>query len=323
LKFPLIPSVLNPNLFAMVWVVSSLPLTSCVITSVPIEVTSLGSSISAAELETLVDQPGPLDLQQVVAANWSGPLSGLLNLSNPKAVSAGLKDRQEPIQIYFYAISHPTRGNFLVDSGVSKETTRRDDDSLSRSFVGRQAGMDKLETSAETGQWIMNNLTKPPFAAFFTHIHLDHIMGISDLPKQTTLYIGPGENSYRDFQNIFVQGFTDRLIGADRRLMALEFPLQPSSESDIPIIDLFGDKSFFALHVPGHTPGSLAFVARTKKGSVLMLGDTCHTAFGWLNGVEPGSFTHDHALNRRNLNKLRELANRHPKMKVYLGHQAL
>jgi hypothetical protein len=54
-----------------------------------------------------------------------------------------------------------------------------------------------------------------------------------------------------------------------------------------------------------------------------MAGDTCHTAWGWKNGVEPGSFTGDQAANVVALEKLRQLAAEHPAMSVRLGHQSL
>ena len=89
------------------------------------------------------------------------------------------------------------------------------------------------------------------------------------------------------------------------------------------MVDVFGDGSLWALATPGHTPGSTAYLARTPTGPILLTGDTCHTAWGWQNGEPPGSFTADRDANRRSLNALRELAARHPKMQVRLGHQRL
>lgn len=41
--------------------------------------------------------------------------------------------------------------------------------------------------------------------------------------------------------------------------------------------DLFGDSSVVALHLPGHTPGSLALLVRLPSGAVVLSGDTVHT----------------------------------------------
>ena len=48
-----------------------------------------------------------------------------MNLKSPAAVQAGLKDRDEPIQIYAHLLKHPQRGNYLVDTGVSKKLVDR------------------------------------------------------------------------------------------------------------------------------------------------------------------------------------------------------
>jgi hypothetical protein len=55
----------------------------------------------------------------------------------------------------------------------------------------------------------------------------------------------------------------------------------------------------------------------------LFTGDACHTAWGWQQGVEPGSFSSDAPRSRHSLLALRELAQRHPGLDVRLGHQEL
>ena len=64
-----------------------------------------------------------------------------------------------------------------------------------------------------------------------------------------------------------------------------------------------------------------SYLARTPSGPVLFVGDTCHTAWGWDHGVEPGEFTRDRPKNAVSLARLRELVRNHPKVRVRLGHQ--
>jgi glyoxylase-like metal-dependent hydrolase (beta-lactamase superfamily II) len=73
--------------------------------------------------------------------------------------------------------------------------------------------------------------------------------------------------------------------------------------------------------MPGHTPGSTAYVVRTPNGPVLLTGDVCHTVWGWRNDVPPGKFTSDRAANVDSLARLKKLAAEHPNMRVQLGHQ--
>src|SRR5436309_2917718 len=75
---------------------------------------TLGKVTSAQVMEALLDQPGPIDVETVVGADWAVTRAGLIDLDNPKAKAAGLKDGDEPIQIFTHVIRHPTRGTFLI-----------------------------------------------------------------------------------------------------------------------------------------------------------------------------------------------------------------
>lgn len=88
------------------------------------------------------------------------------------------------------------------------------------------------------------------------------------------------------------------------------------------LLDVFGDQTFWAIHVPGHTAGSTAYLARTTTGPVLLTGDACHTIWGWEHGVEPGSFSSDRAQSASSLARLRRFVAKHPTMDVRVGHQA-
>jgi N-acyl homoserine lactone hydrolase len=87
------------------------------------------------------------------------------------------------------------------------------------------------------------------------------------------------------------------------------------------VLDVFGDGSLWAIWVPGHTPGTIAYLARTLTGPVLLVGDACHTAWGWEHDVEPGSFSVDRAKGAESLARLERFVARHPKIDVRLGHQ--
>ncbi len=73
--------------------------------------------------------------------------------------------------------------------------------------------------------------------------------------------------------------------------------------------------------MPGHTPGSIAYLVRSTKGTVLLTGDTSHTRWGWEHAVEPGDYTVDQAANLASLRRLKALAARHPGIDVRFGHQ--
>ena len=53
-------------------------------------------------------------------------------------------------------------------------------------------------------------------------------------------------------------------------------------------IDVFGDGSVVALHLPGHTPDHLALLVRLKGGPVLLTGDLYHTTISREKRSMPG-----------------------------------
>lgn len=295
-----------------------LVLTGCTVTTHPTKTATLGTARSTDDLVALLGQPGPVELETVASADWSVTRAGLINLEHEKAKAAGLTDGDEPIQIFFHVIRHPTRGLFLVDTGV--ETALRDapEKSALSGMVRAAMGMEKMKVHAPLGEWLEAN--GKPAGVFLTHLHLDHVTGMRDVPNDTPLFTGPGEGSAKHAQNLFVRGSTDRALEGKGALQEWPYEADPSGAFE-GALDVFGDGSVWALSVPGHTPGSTAYLVRTPKGPVLLVGDACHTRWGWDNHVEPGSFTGDAPRGVKSLDRLHTFVEAHPEIEVRLGHQ--
>jgi glyoxylase-like metal-dependent hydrolase (beta-lactamase superfamily II) len=119
---------------------------------------------------------------------------------------------------------------------------------------------------------------------------------------------------------LFTRPITDRALEGHATIGQWHFQPDPQRRFR-GVLDVFGDGSLWALHVPGHTPGSTAYLARTPRGPVLLAGDACHTAWGWEHGVEPGEFSKDIEQSAESLAALEGLVKRHPAIEVRLGHQ--
>lgn len=304
---------MKPIVISQLIVFSVIALVGCRASTISTKPADLGSPGTLADLERSIAQPGKIVFEKHLAANWSVPLSGLLNLEHPKSQAAGLEDREEAIQIYVYSIKHPEYGTYLVDSGVA---TGFADDSKD-SGVGwlvesamNMAALDVLKSTAQLEQELGG-----VDGAFLTHIHMDHIMGLSDL-EGAAVYGGPGDAELSSFMNMFTQGSTNRMLSNTQTLFEWQF-------GEEGIVDVFGDGSFWALHSPGHTPGATAYLAMTTQGPELMIGDATHTRWGWENGVEPGTYSADIPLSATSLTKLKQLAQSHPSVNVHPGHQSL
>lgn len=295
-------------------------LQACSITSHTLDTQAApGKAASSADMERLLAQPGPVDLDTVISADWTVSLSGLLNLKNPAAIQAGLQDRTEPIQVYAYVLKHPTRGNFLVDTSVSSKVIAQPEDYGLNWLVQRVMHLDQLKVRTSTAE-MLTPLNGKLSGVFLTHMHVDHIMGLPDIGQAVPLYVGATEASDTSFKNMFVRSVTDQLFKDKNALQQWHFQPDPQGQF-AGIVDVFEDASVFAIHVPGHTAGSTAFLIRTTRGPVLLTGDACITRWGWDNSVEPGDFTSDHETNLKSLIAMKALVARHPEIEVRLGHQ--
>jgi glyoxylase-like metal-dependent hydrolase (beta-lactamase superfamily II) len=261
-----------------------------------------------------------IKFDKIISADWEVARSGLINLKSEKAISSNLKDAPEPIQIYLYSIEHPKFGKFFIDSGVSEVFKKSPNEWPISGMVQSAMNTSKLKIHKTTKELNTSDKSKLN-GVFLTHLHLDHILGIYDLPEQTEIFIGKNETSGKRFINLFVQGTTDRLLGNNPNIKEIEF--KENNADEFQVIDYFGDSSFFILKTNGHTKGSISFLVNSTTGKQLITGDTCHTTWGWLNEVEPGEFTEDQEQNKKSLLYLKRLSEKIKDIKIHLGHQNL
>lgn len=290
----------------------------CAMTSHPSRPSELGVARPYQELLAVIDEPGPVELETVASADWVVTRKGLLNLDHPRAREAGLREGLEPIHVYFHALRHPSRGLYLVDTGVERALRDRPSEAAFRGLVASQMHFEKMAIRAPLGEWLAAR-EEPVRGVFLTHLHPDHVTGMADVPAGAPVYLGPGETT-RGLLQIFVKPNMDRALAGKGPLSVWPMVPEPGAAFD-GVLDVFGDRTVWALWVPGHTPGSTAYLVRTPRGPVLLVGDACHTRWGWEHDVEPGNFSDDVPRSVESLARLRELAAAHPKMAVRLGHQ--
>ena len=272
----------------------------------------LGETSTRAALVDSLNNNKTVSLSIIKSANWSAPLGGLINLENPVAKRAALTDREEPIQIYTYHLHHPDFGDYLIDTGVSEAFINKPEAFNVPGWLKPQLGFDKLEMNAATEQ-VVGNMSAPLKGVFITHLHLDHIGGLPAIDKEVPIYVGKGESAEKYFLFAATRSIVDSLLAGRPELR----------EWQGTYVDIFKDGSVFAIHSPGHTAGSTAYLLNTTNGPVLLAGDVSHTAWGWKNHVEPGKFSTNQPNSRTSLLRLIQLVEENPQIEVRLGHKEL
>lgn len=281
------------------------PLTACTLPSVPMHAHTPVPATTPAEA-------GIIRHEAVLSARWSVPLKGLVDLDNPAAAS--LDNGPVPIVLPVHVFDHPEHGLFVVDTGITRDRAAGGHGAAKgalRLFLGN---MEPVEPLAD----IIARQNKPLAGVWFTHLHSDHVLGVPDVPSHVPLIAGPGELESHAGTNALMRR-TYRELFDGRELQTWPFDGEPDL-GGLDTVDIFGDGTALAIHAPGHTPGSTAYLVHTTDGPVLLTGDCSHTAWGWEHHVTPGTYTEDHAENQASLDALRRLADDRG-WTVYVGHE--
>jgi len=289
-------------------------LSGCSATRVETTPAGLGKPVSEAEMIAALEASGSIVFTKHTAARWAVPLSGLLNLNHAKAVSVGLEDVDEAIELYVYSLQHPTKGTFIVDSGISESLRNPGANRDISTLVKMAMKTDRLVTQKSTDQLMREY--KRIDGVLLTHLHLDHILGLNDIATSVPVFVGPGDAAMTELTHVVTQGTTDRLLRNVEILREWSFHKGQ-------ILDVFEDGSLFAISAPGHTPGTTVYLANSTDGPQLMIGDVTHTGWGWEQGVEPGTYSHDPAESAEALAFIKRLASKITGVTVHPGHQSL
>lgn len=272
---------------------------------------TLGVAINSKELIANISTGKKIETKVINAADWQVPLAGLLDLSHPVAKKAKLTNKEEAINIFAFHIKHPKFGDYFIDTGVSESFAKTPGEFGVPGWVEPMLGLEKLSVNLSTKDYLNQNNISTLNGIFLTHLHLDHISGLPDINNSAPLYVGKQEASAKYWMNIATQGAVDKLAEG----------FGDFNEWQAPIVDVFNDGSLFAIHMPGHTKGSTAYLINAVNGPILAVGDVSHTRWGWDNKVGPGQFSMDKNQNQLSLMKLQSLVRNIPNLTVILGHQ--
>lgn len=276
------------------------------------ELASIEIKTSELSWNLIKSESARVQFKTLLTGSVTVPTGGMLNLGDPK--TSDFKEASMSVEVYSHWIRHPTKGDFLVDTGLNKQFLTHPQGSLK----GLIASLIIKDSAQEANQDILSQITRygiNPQAVFFTHAHSDHSAGVIDLPKDIPYYLGKNEGLH----NYPFIMHTDHFEGIDK-LLELDFDRASSMTTLGRVIDIFGDASLIAISTPGHTEGHVSYLVHSTDGWVLLTGDASHTRWGFENGVIPG-WSEDADLAAKSLNKLIAFCNQNPDVRIVFGHQ--
>ncbi|MGF1543298.1 MAG: MBL fold metallo-hydrolase [Parvularculaceae bacterium] len=110
------------------------------------------------------------------------------------AIDGDFKIKSEPFDasVFIYAVVHPALGLHLIDAGFPDYPERQYEFHQTRSLYGQSANVLYL-TSAKP--WVDASGLAPARGVFVTHLHFDHVRGVSDSPTGVPIDAGPGDGA--------------------------------------------------------------------------------------------------------------------------------
>jgi glyoxylase-like metal-dependent hydrolase (beta-lactamase superfamily II) len=161
-----------------------------------------------------------------------------------------------------------------------------------------------------------------------SHFHADHVAGLRDFPDAQWLAL---EDAWADVEKrqglrALSRAFVPALLPEDfaRRATLLPELTGPPLGPLGPTHDLFGDGSAVLVALPGHARGQLGLLARTDRGPVFFVADSC-----WLTRAirlrrpphrVTNLFADDPRALRATLSRLHTYARDHPEVALVPSH---
>jgi glyoxylase-like metal-dependent hydrolase (beta-lactamase superfamily II) len=129
-----------------------------------------------------------------------------------------------------------------------------------------------------------------------SHFHADHIAGLRDFPRaelwaaQAAYADVAGKTGFAALRRAFVPA----LLPPDFERRAVLIPpfAGPDMEPFGATYDLFGDGSAVLVSLPGHARGQLGLLARTDRGPLFFVADSCWLSAAYRENRPPHWLTH-------------------------------
>jgi glyoxylase-like metal-dependent hydrolase (beta-lactamase superfamily II) len=246
-------------------------------------------------------------------------MDACLNLDPASPKQADCDHVPRDLAALVHWVHHPGFGDFLIDSGFDDSFAKQPPYGNYTEAMQLFNWVNGVTNGQEPGADLSAQLAQRgvhPKAVFFTHLHPDHTGGVPALEPQTEFVFGKSELSF-----LARAGIANHFSGKSK-FSSIDFSRASVMAPLGPSVDLFGDGSFWAISVPGHTDDDVAFLINGAT-PVLLTGDASHFAWAFKIGVAPRGWNKaGTARGYVSLEQLRAFARAYPQLRIIYGHEA-
>ena len=246
-------------------------------------------------------------------------MDACLNLDPESPRQADCDHVPRDLAVLVHCIRHPQLGDFLVDTGFddcfAKYPPYGNYTEAMRLFNWVNGVTNRQEPGADLGTQLADAKVYPK-AVFFTHLHPDHTGGVPALEPHTLFVFGKDEASF------LARAAVANQFSGKSKFSTIDFSAAPAMAPLDPSVDVFGDGSFWAVSVRGHTDDDIAYLINGST-PVLLTGDASHFEWAFRTGVAPRGWNQAGTTRAyQSLAQLRVFARAYPNVKLVYGHES-
>jgi glyoxylase-like metal-dependent hydrolase (beta-lactamase superfamily II) len=242
-------------------------------------------------------------------------------------IRGGKRQRRE-IHSLVALLGHPTQGWLLWDTGYAPrmlDVTRRFPYRIYR-WVTPLRLSPELAVVAQLPRLGLE--PRDIRRVVLSHFHADHISGLLDFPLAEIIASRQGYQDVcrRTGLSALSRAFLPPLLPRDfekRTLLLSDFPGQPLGGLG-QTLDLFGDGSALVVPLPGHARGQIGLLARTERGPIFFVADSCWMSDSFRTNTPPHwvtrAFIDNFAALKGTLSCLHEYHRGHPGVTIIPSH---
>jgi glyoxylase-like metal-dependent hydrolase (beta-lactamase superfamily II) len=246
-------------------------------------------------------------------------MDACLNLDPASPRQAECDHVPRDLEALVHWVHHPRFGDFLIDTGFDDSFSKHPPYGNYNEAMRLFNWVNGVRNGQVPGSDLSTQLTGRdlhPKAVFFTHLHPDHTGGVPALGRETEFILGKAEAGF------LARAAVANHFSGKSKFSGIDFSVAPAMVPLGPSVDLFGDGSFWAISVPGHTDDDIAYLINGTM-PVLLTGDASHFAWAFKAGVAPRGWNKaGTARGYASLEQLRAFASAYPNVRVIYGHEA-